>query len=117
LADRQKKARLGEDLVMESYQKLGWVILARNYRRPGTEIDLIAQNGSMVAFIEVKWRKKAKDLAENLLPERKKRALLKGSSLFLSEHPKLLWDALRFDLAVVHPDGSIDLYDGLELGC
>jgi len=41
----------------------GWVILDRRRKTKIGEIDLIARQGALVAFIEVKWRKDAADLA------------------------------------------------------
>ena len=41
----------------------GWQILERRRKTRLGEIDLVARRESLVAFIEVKWRKQAKDLA------------------------------------------------------
>ena len=40
----------------------GYRILARGFRVPVGEIDLIARRGRTLAFVEVKWRSKAADL-------------------------------------------------------
>ncbi len=44
----------GEDLAARELQRCGYQILARNYRKPTGEIDLIAQKGATVYFVEVK---------------------------------------------------------------
>ena len=41
----------------------GWRILARRVKTPRGEIDLIARRWRTLAFIEVKWRGRAEDLA------------------------------------------------------
>ena len=41
----------------------GWRVLARRVKTPRGEIDLIVQRGRTVAFVEVKWRNSAADLA------------------------------------------------------
>ena len=52
----QRLGELGERLAAEYVQKKGMRILEHNYRIRGGEIDLIAQDGREVVFIEVKTR-------------------------------------------------------------
>ncbi|MXP28432.1 YraN family protein [Porphyrobacter algicida] len=40
----------------------GWRILAKRVKTPRGEIDLIARRGTLVAFIEVKWRRSREQL-------------------------------------------------------
>ncbi|MDG5749370.1 YraN family protein [Qipengyuania sp. XHP0207] len=40
----------------------GWQIVDRRVKTPAGEIDLVAKRGSVVAFVEVKWRRKRTDL-------------------------------------------------------
>jgi putative endonuclease len=40
----------------------GWAILARRRKTPLGEIDLIARRSGTIAFVEVKWRKRAGEL-------------------------------------------------------
>jgi putative endonuclease len=46
--------RLGEDLAAAHLRRRGFRILDRNVRGPGGEIDLIATDGRVLAFVEVK---------------------------------------------------------------
>ena len=46
--------RIGEDLTVYYLTKKGYNILCRNYRIRGAEIDIIAENGEFIIFVEVK---------------------------------------------------------------
>lgn len=52
------KGKLGEDYTCEMLIKHGYKIIARNYRKPCGEIDIIAVKGEFIAFVEVKTRKR-----------------------------------------------------------
>ena len=55
-AQREAKGRRGETLAAWYLRFKGWRILARRVKTPRGEIDLIVRRGSVVAFVEVKWR-------------------------------------------------------------
>jgi putative endonuclease len=52
----QRRGRLAELLAAALLVTKGYRILARRYRGPGGEIDLIAVRGRRLAFVEVKRR-------------------------------------------------------------
>jgi putative endonuclease len=54
---RRVIGRLGEDLAAEHLTRLGFSTLARNVRTRHGEIDLIAFDGRVLAFVEVKTRR------------------------------------------------------------
>jgi len=51
---RKEVGRLGEEVAAQFLEKKGFKILERNYRKPWGEIDIIAEKGDIVRFIEVK---------------------------------------------------------------
>lgn len=51
---RQRLGRAAEELVATRLRTSGWSIVARNVRLPSGEIDLIAEDGSTLVFVEVK---------------------------------------------------------------
>jgi len=67
-ADRQ--GRDGEADAARWLQDQGWKILAQRVKTKQGEIDLIARKDALVAFVEVKWRRRIADLA-NAIDERR----------------------------------------------
>jgi putative endonuclease len=53
---RVPAGRRGEQVATRHLKRCGYVILARNYRAAGAEIDLVALDNSTLAFVEVKFR-------------------------------------------------------------
>lgn len=52
------KGNLGENEAVKYLKKNKYKILERNYRKRCGEIDIIAQKGDRIAFVEVKTRSK-----------------------------------------------------------
>jgi putative endonuclease len=48
--------QLGEELAAEFLKKKGFVILERNFKVPLGEIDIVARDGDVLVFCEVKTR-------------------------------------------------------------
>ena len=46
-----------ESCAARFLQKKGWLILARNFRCPGGEIDLICRDADTLVFVEVRLRR------------------------------------------------------------
>jgi putative endonuclease len=46
--------RRAEDMVAERLRSSGWRIIARNVRLPSGELDIVALDGPMLVFVEVK---------------------------------------------------------------
>ena len=54
---RQKLGRWGEQLAAQRLEAKGYVLLDRNWRCPRGEIDLVARDGDVLVFVEVKTRR------------------------------------------------------------
>src|SRR3989442_4168968 len=55
--ERHKRGLGGEQQAIQYLLSRGWHIVAHRFRVGHTEIDLIVQQGSLVAFVEVKARR------------------------------------------------------------
>ena len=53
---RVPAGRRGEQVAARHLKRCGYLILARNYRAAGAEIDLVALDHSTLVFVEVKFR-------------------------------------------------------------
>ena len=53
---RQSLGKLGEDLACAELARRGYAILARRYRTRFGEIDIVARDGDVTVFVEVKAR-------------------------------------------------------------
>ena len=58
----EKSGREGETRAALWLRAKGWQVLDRRVKTPAGEIDLIVRRGGVVAFVEVKWRRKRADL-------------------------------------------------------
>lgn len=95
-----------EQFVENVLVQQGWLILGRNFRRVGAEIDIIAMKHTTVAFVEVKYRKFLPETMQDfqqVVTWKKRKALERGAKMFMQikEHELPRWQTLRFDLAIV----------------
>ena len=54
--ERVKFGKRGEEVACEELQKRGYVILDRRFRTRRGELDIVARDGSVIVFVEVKAR-------------------------------------------------------------
>jgi len=84
---RQQAGQLGEEAAVRHLERLGWRIIARNYRTAAGEIDVVAQDGSALVFVEVRARSSlAFGTAGEALTAAKARRLVHCALAYLAEH-------------------------------
>jgi putative endonuclease len=98
----QRRGRLAEWLCLWHLRLRGWQILARGWRCPAGEIDILARRGRVLAVIEVKSRGEFTTAALALAP-RQRRRITRAAEAFLLQHSELAGLDLRFDLMLVAP--------------
>lgn len=83
----------------------GYNIRARNYRIKGGEIDIIAENGDFLAFVEVKTRKPDSLVTGfEAVSQRKRGLIIKTAADYCRRYPNMLQP--RFDVVQVIFDGE-----------
>jgi len=80
----------------------GYRVLARRFRTPVGEIDLIARRATVIAFVEVKARPSPAAALESV-SARQRRRIERAALAFLQKRPDLAASHMRFDLMVVTP--------------
>jgi putative endonuclease len=84
-------------LIAKSYR-----ILARRFKTPFGEIDIVARRRNDLVFVEVKARERIDDAAE-AVSERGKRRIVAAAEFWLTRHPADAQCAIRFDAILVAP--------------
>ena len=106
-SDAALLGRWGEKQAAGYLHQKGYRLLAAGYRCRMGEIDLIAQKGRELAFVEVKLRRNARfaEPREQVTAAKQRRILLAARN-FLAQHPEYGEYYCRFDVAEVYtPDG------------
>ena len=80
----------------------GYRILAKRFRTPYGEIDLIARKRNLLAFIEVKARANLDDAAYAVTPRQQQR-IIEAAQAWLIAHPEHANFELRFDAMLIAP--------------
>ena len=80
----------------------GYRILARRFRTPHGEIDLVARRRNLVAFVEVKARASLDDAAYAVTPRQQQR-IIAAAQAWLMAHPEHAEFELRFDAVLIAP--------------
>lgn len=80
----------------------GYRILARRFRTPYGEIDLVARRRNLIAFVEVKARASLDDAAYAVTPRQQQR-IIAAAQVWLMAHPEHAEFELRFDAVLIAP--------------
>jgi len=108
---RAETGASGEQVVAAHLQALGWRILAQRFRTQGGEVDLVAEEGGTLVFVEVKARRsRSHGQPAESVDARKRARIVLAAHAWMAEH-RALDRPCRFDVAEVRfqPDGAAAL--------
>ncbi|WP_373515456.1 YraN family protein [Persicitalea sp.] len=100
----------GETKAAEYLQSKSYEIVAKNYRHRHAEIDLIAKQGKLMVFAEVKTRSGTGfGMPEEFVNYAKSRLIMKAAENFIFE-TDWMFD-VRFDIIsiLILPNGNLDI--------
>lgn len=80
----------------------GYRILARRFRTPYGEIDIVARRRNLIAFVEVKARETI-DEAAFAVTSRQQQRIVNAAEGWLAAHPEHAEFELRFDAVLIAP--------------
>jgi putative endonuclease len=97
---RHRLGRHGEKLAAEHLIRRGYRIIDRNYRTRWGELDIVAFDGTTLAFCEVKTRRMAddrRDPLESVRAQKRSRIRKMASRWLVERADRPRADELRFD--------------------
>ena len=98
----ERRGRHAETLAALWLTLKGYQVLATRVRLPVGEIDLIAQRGQVLAFVEVKQRAKQSDALQAVTARNWER-ISRAAEVWASTHPQAAQLDWRFDLIAITP--------------
>ncbi len=97
----------GEDLATEHLSRRGFLILERNYRTRWGELDIVAFDGRVLAFCEVKTRRATSRSPLESIRGHKRSQIRRMAGQWLAERTDRPYaDVLRFDAIGVNLDAA-----------
>jgi len=99
------KGKIGEDQAVHFLQKQGYCILKRNYYCIFGEIDIIALQGEILCFIEVKSRSTQNfGTPAEAVTRAKQRKISRVALHYISQEYPIPDPICRFDVICILPD-------------
>jgi len=96
------RGRAGEFAAIALLIGRAHVILARRFKTPVGEIDIVARRGKRIAFVEVKQRP-TRALCEAAITADTRRRVRRAADLWLARHPRHQSLDIGFDVIFVTP--------------
>jgi putative endonuclease len=104
--NRPDKGRLSETIAAEFLTVQGLKVIARNVRCPLGEIDLIARQGSVHVFVEVKSRfASGRGLPQEAVTRAKQRRMTRLAQWYIKQN-RLYQQSARFDVVAITWHGN-----------
>lgn len=108
MTDRKQLGQKGETLARDLLLREGYRVLETNFATRFGELDIVAEEGEVLCFVEVRLRSgRAFGLAQESLTATKRRHLLKAAQIYLTVHRRHESNC-RFDLLALDWDRDRD---------
>jgi len=105
MALHNKLGRAGEEAALAFLEQNGFRVLHTNWRTHPWEVDIVALDGEVLVFVEVKTRADLRHgLPEEAVTRRKEQLLFSSAEAYLERYG--LVNEVRFDIMAVLPDGK-----------
>lgn len=83
-------------------ENAGFRVIARNVRSAAGEVDLVALDGCVVVFVEVKaWKTLGADALSEGIGRQKQRRIIQTARDFLAKHAEFDSFSVRFDVVFI----------------
>jgi putative endonuclease len=101
LTNKREKGNEAEQIACDHLATRGYRIITRNFNCRVGEIDIIAQNGEDLVFVEVRsWNSSATVNPVHTISRRKQERVIRAAEYYLAKHVSRPVPA-RFDVAIV----------------
>jgi putative endonuclease len=112
---------MGEDLAFQTIKAMGYRKIIKNYRCALGEIDLIAQDGETLVFLEIKTRRTGPTAyAKEALTQRKKRQISRVALAYMKAahccDVRARFDVVAVSLFQGHPQVEV-IKNAFDLSC
>jgi putative endonuclease len=98
--EAEKRGRAAEVIALWYLRCKGYRLLARRFKAPQGEVDLIMRRGETTAFIEVKARKTVDDAIIAVTPWQSRR-IASACATWMARDPRAAAGYCRFDIVAV----------------
>ena len=108
---RKRTGNCGEEAACVYLAKNGYTIVCRNFRTAGGEIDIIAETGATLVFVEVKTLPCGNpEFLSRVVDAAKQKRIIETSKCFLANNRKYNNHYIRFDVIAINVPGLPDVY-------
>ena len=103
-----------EDIAARHYEAAGSFVLAKRWKCPEGEIDVICQEGDVLVFVEVKLRRDHQAAAHAISAKQWQRVAAAAQAYISAEGLGLDTD-MRFDAALVDGTGALEVIENAAM--
>ena len=104
---RRTQGDAAEERACRHLDRSGFTIVERKYRTKGGEIDIVARNGDLLVFVEVRSHEvPGFGTPEETVTPAKRRRIVATARRYLSNVPPSSWREARFDVIAIEGSGE-----------